>query len=60
MLEINQEILQKISNVNILLNQLEVRGANNIDILYHSLLLLQQSLQEIKDLNDKNIELRKE
>jgi hypothetical protein len=51
MFKIDQETIQNLNNVNVLLNKLEIKGANNIDILYNALLLMQQSFEKIKELN---------
>jgi hypothetical protein len=51
MFKIDQETIQNLNNINVLLNRLEIKGANNIDILYNALLLMQKSFEKIKELN---------
>lgn len=53
---IDEESVKKIVAVNNLLNELEVKGASNISILYNVMLTLQQVVKSIED-NSKNIKI---
>ena len=48
MYTLDEESVQRLVQVNNLLNSLEVRGAGNIDIMYNSMLLLQGVLQGLQ------------
>jgi len=54
MFKINKELIQNLVNINALLNQLEVKGANNIDIMYNSLFIMKNTLEKLDELNKEN------
>jgi len=56
MFKINKELIQNLVNINALLNQLEVKGANNIDIMYNSLFIMKNTLEKLDELNKENNE----
>lgn len=51
MYKISKESVQKLVDINNLLNQIEIRGISNISIMYNSFGLLQQVLKSIDDEN---------
>ncbi len=53
MLKIDQDSVNKFLELNNLLNNLEIRGNTNIQIMYQSILILQQILQKLQELNKK-------
>jgi hypothetical protein len=51
MLKIDEESIKKLLDVNTSLNQLEVKGASNVQHMYNSMILLGQVIQKIQELN---------
>jgi hypothetical protein len=51
MFKIDIESIKKIVEINNMLNQLEVKGASNVGILYNSMLILRQVIEEIDKQN---------
>ena len=54
MYQIDLESIQKLINVNNLLNELQVKGGQNINIMYTVLLSLQQVIQKIQEGNSED------
>ncbi len=50
MYEIDQESINKLLELNVQLNKLEVRGASNIETLYSCMLLLKQVVDKINEI----------
>ena len=56
MYKIDVKSIQKISEINRLLNLLEIRGTNNISIMYGTMVLLGEVMTELqKEMNDPGI-----
>jgi hypothetical protein len=50
MYEIDQESINKLLELNVQLNKLEIRGALNIETLYNCMLLLKQVVDKINEI----------
>lgn len=56
MFQIDEESIRKLNNVWNLLGQIEVKGQQNVYIMYNAMALLQQSLAKIEELSKKEKE----
>jgi hypothetical protein len=55
-MNISQESIKKLIDINTLLNQVEIKGVTNINIMYNSLIMLNQVLQQIQDDNKEQVQ----
>jgi hypothetical protein len=51
MYKIDSESIDKLLKINALLNQLEIKGNNNINILYTIMISMNQVLQKVQEYN---------
>jgi hypothetical protein len=51
MYKIDSESIDKLLKINALLNQLEIKGNNNINILYAIMISMNQVLQKVQEYN---------